>query len=62
MATLAYSIEVEGLEDETLVVRRFSGQESLSNSVFLEQACYGFRYEVQLASRLSNLTAEQMVD
>ncbi len=62
MATLAYSIEVEGLEDETLVVRGFSGQESLSNSVFLEQPCYGFRYEVQLASRVSNLTAEQMVD
>ncbi len=34
MATLAYSIEVEGLEDETLVVRGFHGQESLSNSVF----------------------------
>ncbi|TQP54602.1 type VI secretion system tip protein VgrG, partial [Vibrio cholerae] len=62
MATLAYSIEVEGLEDETLVVRGFHGQESLSNSVFLGQACYGFRYQVQLASRLSNLTAEQMVD
>ncbi len=42
MATLAYSIEVEGLEDETLVVRGFHGQESLSNSVFLGQACYGF--------------------
>ncbi len=38
MATLAYSIEVEGLEDETLVVRGFHGQESLSNSVFLGQA------------------------
>ncbi|HAS3628773.1 TPA: type VI secretion system tip protein VgrG [Vibrio cholerae] len=62
MATLAYSIEVEGLEDETLVVRGFHGQESLSNSVFLGQPCYGFRYEVQLASRVSNLTAEQMVD
>ncbi len=62
MATLAYSIEVEGLEDETLVVRGFHGQESLSNSVFLGQACYGFRYQVQLASRVSNLTAEQMVD
>ncbi|TXY05871.1 type VI secretion system tip protein VgrG [Vibrio mimicus] len=53
---------MEGLEDETLVVRGFHGQESLSNSVFLEQPCYGFLYEVQLASRLSNLTAEQMVD
>ncbi|WP_220106363.1 type VI secretion system Vgr family protein [Vibrio cholerae] len=62
MATLAYSIEVEGLEDETLVVRGFHGQESLSNSVFLGQACYGFRYQMQLASRVSNLTAEQMVD
>ncbi|EGR4400918.1 type VI secretion system tip protein VgrG, partial [Vibrio cholerae] len=62
MATLAYSIEVEGLEDETLVVRGFHGQESLSNSVFLGQPCYGFRYEVQLASRVSNLTADQMVD
>ncbi|WP_195836610.1 type VI secretion system tip protein TssI/VgrG, partial [Vibrio cholerae] len=31
-------------------------------SVFLGQACYGFRYQMQLASRVSNLTADQMVD
>ncbi len=34
MATLAYSIDLEGLEDETLVVRGFHGHESQSNSVF----------------------------
>ncbi|GHX40390.1 type VI secretion protein VgrG protein [Vibrio cholerae] len=52
----------DGLEDESLVVRGFEGQESLSDSVWRSEPCYGFRYQADLASALSNLTAEQFVD
>ncbi|WP_172562200.1 type VI secretion system Vgr family protein [Vibrio furnissii] len=67
MATLKYQFHVEGLEDDTLVVRGFDGQETLSsermNGQFLnEQLCHGFRYELALASRLANLTPEMVVD
>lgn len=62
MATLAYTIHVEGLDDDALVVRKFDGQESLSASTFDNRPCYGYCYHIDLASRLSNLTAEQIVD
>ena len=62
MATLAYTIEVEGLSDEALVVTKFDGQESLSASMFGQRPCYGFCYQVELASRQPNLTPEQVVD
>lgn len=62
MTTLAYTIHIDGLDDETLVVTSFKGQESLSNSDFHHSPCYGFRYEIELASRQPHLTAEQIVD
>ncbi|MCG9753196.1 type VI secretion system tip protein VgrG [Vibrio brasiliensis] len=62
MATLAYTIEVEGLSDDALVVTKFDGQESLSASMFGQRPCYGFCYQVELASRQPNLTPEQVVD
>lgn len=62
MATLAYTIHVEGLNDDALVVTKFDGQESLSASVFHHRPCYGFCFQVDLASRFPNITAEQMVD
>ncbi|ENM5881176.1 type VI secretion system tip protein VgrG [Vibrio metoecus] len=62
MARLQFLLQVDGLEDESLVVRGFEGQESLSDSVWRSEPCYGFRYQVDLASALSNLTAEQFVD
>lgn len=62
MATLAYTIHVEGLSDDALVVTKFDGQESLSSSTFHHRPCYGFCYHIDLASRQSNLTAEQIVD
>lgn len=34
----------------------------MSDSVWRSEPCYGFRYQVDLASALSNLTAEQFVD
>ncbi|EHY0953048.1 type VI secretion system tip protein VgrG [Vibrio cholerae] len=62
MARLQFQLKVDGLEDESLVVRGFEGQESLSDSVWRSEPCYGFRYQVDLASALSNLAAEQFVD
>ncbi|EGR4259994.1 type VI secretion system tip protein VgrG [Vibrio cholerae] len=62
MARLQFQLKVDGLEDESLVVRGFEGQESLSDSVWRSEPCYGFRYQADLASALSNLTAEQFVD
>ncbi|WP_158107340.1 type VI secretion system Vgr family protein [Vibrio furnissii] len=67
MATLKYQFHVEGLEDDTLVVCEFEGQETLSSErmngqLLNEQLCYGFRYELALASRHANLTPEMVVD
>ncbi|WP_342606999.1 type VI secretion system Vgr family protein [Vibrio tritonius] len=62
MATLSYKIKVDGLEDDLLVVHSFDGHESVSDSVFQGEPCYGFRYIIELASRQSNITAEQIVD
>ncbi|MBO0211868.1 type VI secretion system tip protein VgrG [Vibrio sp. Vb2880] len=62
MATLKYQFHVEGLEDDTLVVRGFDGQETLSSERINGQLCHGFRYELALASRLANLTPEMVVD
>ncbi|WP_158108287.1 type VI secretion system Vgr family protein [Vibrio furnissii] len=62
MATLKYQFHVEGLEDDTLVVRGFDGQETLSSECINGQLCHGFRYELELASRLANLTPELVVD
>ncbi|MCG6366685.1 type VI secretion system tip protein TssI/VgrG, partial [Vibrio fluvialis] len=62
MATLKYQFHVEGLEDDTLVVRGFDGLETLSSERINGQPCHGFRYELALASRLANLTPEMVVD
>ncbi|MBY8275261.1 type VI secretion system tip protein VgrG [Vibrio fluvialis] len=62
MATLKYQFHVEGLEDGTLVVRGFDGQETLSSERINGQLCHGFRYQLELASRLANLTPEMVVD
>jgi len=60
MATLHYTLSVDGLEDDSLVVRGFEGQETLSDGLSLDY--YGFRYEITLASRRPDLSPEQMVD
>ncbi|ELV8729230.1 type VI secretion system tip protein VgrG [Vibrio fluvialis] len=62
MATLKYQFHVEGLEDDTLVVRGFDGLETLSSERINGQLCHGFRYQLELASRLANLTPEMVVD
>lgn len=62
MATLHYAITIDGLEDDTLVVRSFDGHESVSDSEFQNETCYGFRYLIDLASRQSHITPDQVVD
>ncbi|MCC4236403.1 type VI secretion system tip protein VgrG [Vibrio anguillarum] len=62
MARLSFRLTVEGLADDTLVVREYQGVESLSDSAQAGLRCYGFRYEIKLASRQSGLTALELVD
>ena len=63
MATLQFSIRVDGVSDESLVVRSYQGQDNFSS---VQQAdgswCHGFRYQIELASRRPDLTALDMVD
>ncbi|AQM20355.1 type VI secretion system Vgr family protein [Vibrio anguillarum] len=63
MATLNFTLKVDGLADDAFVVREYQGQESLSESVLANgEPCYGFRYHIELASRQSTLSAIDVVD
>ncbi|HAS6165703.1 TPA: type VI secretion system tip protein VgrG [Vibrio vulnificus] len=63
MAKLTFTLTVDGLPEETFVVTSYQGKESLSDSRFdVSQACYGFRYNIELASRQSSIRAQQVVD
>ncbi|WCP65879.1 type VI secretion system tip protein TssI/VgrG [Vibrio tubiashii] len=60
MPTLNYLIEIDGLEDESLVVHEFNGCESLSSDD--QELCIGYRYEINLASRRHDLSEDDIVD
>ncbi|WNJ95100.1 type VI secretion system tip protein TssI/VgrG [Vibrio ruber] len=63
MATLGFRLTINGVNDTSLVVRDYQGFESVSASVDAGgQPVYGYRYQIELASRNSDLTFEQMVD
>ncbi|MGO2354712.1 MAG: type VI secretion system Vgr family protein [Marinomonas foliarum] len=63
MATLTFTLALDGLEEDTLVVREYQGHESISDSLLKDGApCYGFRYQLSLASRQSDLSADTIVD
>ncbi|TXY00050.1 type VI secretion system Vgr family protein [Vibrio mimicus] len=63
MAKLTFTLTVDGLPEEAFVVTGYQGKESLSDSNFeVSQACYGFRYNIELASRQPSITAQQVVD
>jgi type VI secretion system secreted protein VgrG len=63
MATLGFRFTIDGLEDDTLVVREYQGNESISDSIDIKgNPLFGFRYQIELASRLSDITAQQTVD
>ncbi len=63
MAKLNFTLNIDGLPEETFVVREYKGYESISD-VILENghSCYGFRYYIDLASRQSNISPEMVVD
>ncbi|TVO35701.1 type VI secretion system Vgr family protein [Vibrio algivorus] len=63
MATLHFSILVDGVNDEDLVVRSYQGQDNFSSVQHADGTwCHGFRYDIQLASRRPDFTALDMVD
>ena len=62
MATLHYTFSIKGLADECFVVRGFEGQEVLSDDNRVDGGCHGFRYDIELASRHTDLKPEQVID
>ncbi|MDW6001875.1 type VI secretion system Vgr family protein [Vibrio mangrovi] len=63
MTTLKFRLTIDGIDDETLVVRDYQGMESISDSVDQQgHPVHGYRYTIDIASRNSDLTFEQMVD
>ncbi|WP_112134696.1 type VI secretion system Vgr family protein [Marinomonas primoryensis] len=63
MATLTFTLVLDGIEEDTLVVREYQGHESLSDTLLQDGSpCYGFRYQLSLASRRSDLSADHIVD
>ncbi len=62
MTVLHFTLTIDGLEDESLVVRGFEGQESLSDSHYQSSPCFGFRYRIDLAGRNEKIKPEQVVD
>ncbi|EHK0753059.1 type VI secretion system tip protein VgrG [Vibrio parahaemolyticus] len=61
-ASLMFTISIDGLDDNSLVVRDFDGYESLSHDATLFSHCHGFHYDIGLASRRSDLTALDVID
>ncbi|MDW6090990.1 type VI secretion system tip protein TssI/VgrG [Vibrio rhizosphaerae] len=63
MTTLGFRFTIDGVHDDTLVVREYQGEESVSDSTSRsEERIYGFRYQIELASRNADLAAKQIVD
>ncbi|CAM3599337.1 Phage-related baseplate assembly protein [Vibrio aerogenes CECT 7868] len=63
MRTLNFRLAIDGVNDETLVVREFQGNEFISDGMDENgQTVFGYRYQIALASRNSGLSAEQIVD
>jgi type VI secretion system secreted protein VgrG len=63
MRGLSFRLNVDSIGGEALVMREYRGYESVSDSVDDQgRPVFGFRYQIELASRNPNLTAEQMVD
>ncbi|PKF81398.1 type VI secretion system tip protein VgrG [Vibrio sp. vnigr-6D03] len=58
MGKLSFSLDVEGLAPNTLIVREYQGQESLSH----DGECHGFCYQIELASRSMDIQPNQVVD
>lgn len=63
MARLRFSITINGMDEEHFVVRQFQGIESISTeTTHWGTNVVGYRYEIDLASRQHDLSAEHFVD
>ncbi|MFM2590151.1 type VI secretion system Vgr family protein [Vibrio sp. TBV020] len=63
MPRLKFEIKVEGVDDDVFVVREFHGSESLSNDIAQAQGLVcGYCYQVELASRRTNISPDLIVD
>ncbi|SHO58242.1 Phage-related baseplate assembly protein [Vibrio quintilis] len=64
MRTLNFRLTIDGITDETLVVRSFEGDESVSDSIDSHDIpFFGYRYSIELASRSSaSLFPEKIID
>ncbi|SHH61307.1 Phage-related baseplate assembly protein [Vibrio aerogenes CECT 7868] len=63
MSGLGFRLTIDGVEDDTLVVRDFQGCDAISAGTDgLGSPVYGYRYQINFASRSAGLTAEQIVD
>jgi type VI secretion system secreted protein VgrG len=63
MKTLQFRLTIDGVDDETLVVREYQGFESVSDSTDAQGLpVYGYRYQIDFASRNAGLTADKVVD
>ncbi len=62
MVTLGFTITIDGLDDDSLVVRSFEGEESLSDTPYKSEQCVGFRYNIDLASRRGSIKPQQVID
>ncbi|SHO54702.1 type VI secretion system Vgr family protein [Vibrio quintilis] len=63
MRTLNFRLAIDGVNDDSLVVREFHGNEFISDGTDEKnQTVFGYRYQIELASRNSGLTARQIVD
>lgn len=63
MPRLKFHIIVDGVDEEAFVVHKFSGIESLSNDLSqTHELCCGYRYQIDLASRRSDIVPDELID
>lgn len=63
MPKLKFHIIVDGVDEEAFVVHKFSGVESLSNDLTqANELCCGYRYQIDLASRRSDIDPDALID
>lgn len=63
MPRLTFHIQVDGVDEEAFVVRKFTGLESLSNDLSqANELCCGYRYQIELASRRSDIAPDELID
>ncbi|WP_260262116.1 type VI secretion system tip protein TssI/VgrG [Vibrio intestinalis] len=63
MTPLNFDVLVDGMEEGELLLTKYHGFESMSQVALNgNEQCNGFRFELELASRISTITADHVVD